>query len=324
MTRSTSSRGATAAGSAAEAVGGERARTRRDRAPRHAARPARCPRRGRGRPGARCSARATAWPTVPTPSEPDAHLLHGRVYDSARRPSCGSGRGCSYKGAPGWAGTTICQKLGIKEGRRVLVLDPPVGFVRKLDPLPERRGRDHPDRQPGRRDRGLRFLARGARGALSKAKHVLAPRGFRGWPGHARAPDSSPISTSNWCARWGSPGGLTDDKIIAVDEIWSALRFVEKERDRLPLPRGSEIAGAARSVRLDFAGSAERHGGGAAARTAPVIDLTLSNPTRGAACPSAACAAASRRPCISPHPRGLPAAREAVAAFTGSRRSGWC
>jgi len=40
----------------------------------------------------------------------------------------------------------------------------------------------------------------------------------------------------------GLAGGLTDNKIISVDEIWSALRFVEKERDRLPLPRTSEIS----------------------------------------------------------------------------------
>jgi hypothetical protein len=39
----------------------------------------------------------------------------------------------------------------------------------------------------------------------------------------------------------GIANGLTDNKIIALDEIWSALRFVEKERERLPLPRSSEI-----------------------------------------------------------------------------------
>src|SRR5437762_386603 len=40
----------------------------------------------------------------------------------------------------------------------------------------------------------------------------------------------------------GLAAGLTDNKIIAVDEIWSALRFVEKQRDRLPLPRGAEVS----------------------------------------------------------------------------------
>src|SRR5204863_22258 len=40
----------------------------------------------------------------------------------------------------------------------------------------------------------------------------------------------------------GLAAGLTDNKVIAVDEIWSALRFVEKQRDRLPLPRTAEMS----------------------------------------------------------------------------------
>src|SRR5919204_440286 len=35
--------------------------------------------------------------------------------------------------------TPISRKLGIKEGRRVLLMDPPVGFARRLDPLPDPR-----------------------------------------------------------------------------------------------------------------------------------------------------------------------------------------
>ena len=33
--------------------------------------------------------------------------------------------------------TSLTDKLGIRQGRRVLVLDPPAGFVKRLDPLPE-------------------------------------------------------------------------------------------------------------------------------------------------------------------------------------------
>ena len=75
-----------------------------------------------------------------------------------------------------------------------------------------------------------------------KAKHVLAPRGalWVAWPrkssGFFTDLDESLVRAV------GLAGGLTDNKIIAMDEIWSALRFIEKESSRLPLPRNSEIS----------------------------------------------------------------------------------
>jgi hypothetical protein len=35
---------------------------------------------------------------------------------------------------------------------------------------------------------------------------------------------------------------MTDNKIMTLDEIWAALRFVVRERDRLVLPRQAEIS----------------------------------------------------------------------------------
>ena len=40
----------------------------------------------------------------------------------------------------------------------------------------------------------------------------------------------------------GLAAGMTDDKILSLDEIWAALRFVEKDRERLPLPRSAQIS----------------------------------------------------------------------------------
>jgi len=138
--------------------------------------------------------------------------------------------------------TTLCHKLGIKEGRRVLVLDPPAGFVRKLDPLPA--GVGVTTKVVSLADVIVVFSSsRAVLGELfPKAKHVLAPRGslWVAWPrkssGFFTDLDEALVRAV------GLAGGLTDNKIIAVDEIWSALRFVEKERDRLPLPRISEIS----------------------------------------------------------------------------------
>ena len=137
---------------------------------------------------------------------------------------------------------TLCQKLGIKEDRRVLVLDPPAGFVKRLDPLPDRVGVT--TKIVSLADVIVVFSSsRAVLGELfPKAKHVLAPRGalWVAWPR-----ESSGFFTDLDEAKVRAVGlaaGLTDNKIISVDEIWSALRFVEKQRDRLPLPRGAEMS----------------------------------------------------------------------------------
>lgn len=136
----------------------------------------------------------------------------------------------------------LSQKLGIKEGRRVLLLDPPVNFARRLDPLPPNVG--VMTRIVSLSDVIVVFASsRAVLGELfPKARHVLAPRGFLwvAWPrkssGFFTDLDESQVRAV------GLAGGLTDNKIIAVDEIWSALRFIEKDRERLPLPRTPEMS----------------------------------------------------------------------------------
>ena len=136
----------------------------------------------------------------------------------------------------------LSQKLGIKEGRRVLLLDPPHNFARRLDPLPP--GVGVTTKIVSLNDIILLFASsRAVLGELfHKAKHVLAPRGalWMAWPrkssGFFTDLDESLVRAV------GLAGGLTDNKIIALDEIWSALRFIEKDSGRLPLPRSSEIS----------------------------------------------------------------------------------
>jgi hypothetical protein len=137
---------------------------------------------------------------------------------------------------------TLCQKLGIKEDLRVLVLDPPSGFVRRLDPLPARVGVT--TKIVSLADVIILFSSsRAVLGELfPKAKHVLAPRGSL-WVAWPRSSSGFFTDLDEALVRAvGLAAGLTDNKIISMDEIWSALRFVEKQRDRLPLPRGAEVS----------------------------------------------------------------------------------
>jgi aspartate/methionine/tyrosine aminotransferase len=68
-------------------------------------------------------------------------------------------------------------------------------------------------------------------------------------------------------------------------------------------------------VRLDFTQQENALARALARRTAPYVDLTLSNPTQ-AGLPAIA-VALPPAPAYEPHPRGLPVAREAVAAYHG-------
>jgi hypothetical protein len=138
--------------------------------------------------------------------------------------------------------TPVSRKLGIKEGRRVLVMDPPVGFIRRLDPLPE--GASVATKPVSQMDVVLLFSSsRAVLGELfPRAKHVLAPRGsiWVAWP--RKSSGFFTDLSQDLVRSVGLAAGMTDDKIISLDEIWAALRFVEKDRDRLPLPRSSQIS----------------------------------------------------------------------------------
>ena len=138
--------------------------------------------------------------------------------------------------------TPVARKLGIKEGRRVLVMDPPVGFVRRLDPLPQ--GASVATKPVSQMDVVLVFSSsRAVLGELfPRAKHILAPRGII-WVAWPRKSSGFFTDLSQDLVRSvGLAAGMTDDKIISLDDIWAALRFVEKDRDRLPLPRSSQIS----------------------------------------------------------------------------------
>jgi hypothetical protein len=137
--------------------------------------------------------------------------------------------------------TPLSQKLGIKEGRRVLLLDPPLGFARKLDPLPE--GVGITTRPLHLNDVIVLFSSsRAVLGELfPKAKHAMAPRAYL-WVAFPRKSSGFFTDLDESSVRAvGLAAGLTDNKIISLDEIWSALRFVLKEAERLPLPHQSQL-----------------------------------------------------------------------------------
>src|SRR5258708_8968393 len=191
------------------------------------------------------SARATACPTVPTPRRPMRTVFtRGSlpIFDTAVRTPCAttSGQPTNRGSMPGEIPLT--QKLGSKERCRLLRFDPPGGFARRLDPLPP--GVGVTTKIISLADVVVVFSSsRAVLGELfPKAKHVLAPRGAL-WVAFPRKSSGFFTDLDESLVRAvGLAAGMTDNKIIALDEIWSALRFVVKESDRLPLPHQSEIS----------------------------------------------------------------------------------
>ena len=135
----------------------------------------------------------------------------------------------------GYSGTPLPQKLGIRAGARVALLRAPEGFAATLEPLPDgvRLGTQARSGQ----DVVLFFVARRselARRFAGLAK-VLVPAGglWIAWP--KRSAGVATDLTEHVVREIGLDGGLVDNKVCAIDEVWSGLRFVYRLADR-PAP----------------------------------------------------------------------------------------
>ena len=130
----------------------------------------------------------------------------------------------------GYSGTPLPKKLGIKPGHRVGLISAPRDF--ELEDLPE-------DVHLVRRAQGsfdvMVFFTRRAADLerrLPRLKRLLVPNGglWIGWP-----KKSSGVATDldfTVVQHTGLELGLVDNKICAIDEIWSGLRFVYRLKDR--------------------------------------------------------------------------------------------
>ena len=130
----------------------------------------------------------------------------------------------------GYSGTPLPQKLGIKPGSRLRFVAAPQGFAVALGALPT----------------GVNFVSRGAadvvvfftssRAELKKRFRAVArgldPAGgvWIAWP-----KKSSGVATDldeNAVRDIGLAEGLVDNKVCAIDDTWSGLRFVVRLADR--------------------------------------------------------------------------------------------
>lgn len=134
--------------------------------------------------------------------------------------------------AAGYSGTPLPTKLGIREGSRVVVLRAPDGFDDLLSPLPDgvrvaRRlgsGADVIVAFVTRREALERDLAR-LRGGMHDAGGL-----WIAWP--KRASGVATDVTEDVVREIALAAGLVDNKVCAIDAVWSGLRVVVRVADR--------------------------------------------------------------------------------------------
>jgi hypothetical protein len=123
----------------------------------------------------------------------------------------------------GYSGTPLPKKLGIKDGYAVLFVDPPEDWDRALGPLPDVR-----IGTKGAVDVIVLFVTRRAdfEKKLPSLRKRMSPAAglWIAWP--KRASKVPTDMTEDVVRDVALPTGLVDNKVCAIDEVWSGLRLV--------------------------------------------------------------------------------------------------
>lgn len=140
----------------------------------------------------------------------------------------------------GYSGTPLPAKLGIKPGARVLFVNPPQDFEATLGPLPEEVTVLR--RPAGFIDVAVLFVDHAAelRRRFARVAAALDPAGglWIAWPKKSSGVPTD--VTFEVVQRTGLAAGLVDNKVCAIDRVWSGLRFVYRISDRPKRSRGQD------------------------------------------------------------------------------------
>jgi hypothetical protein len=133
----------------------------------------------------------------------------------------------------GYSGTPLVKKLGVKEGFRVGLVNPPKGFEKELAPLPK-----NVTITVGRLAKSLDLILlfvesqKTLKKEFPKMALKLVENGMLwiSWP--KKASGILTDLSDNSVRQIGLDAGLVDVKVCAVNDIWSGLKFVYRLKDR--------------------------------------------------------------------------------------------
>jgi hypothetical protein len=132
----------------------------------------------------------------------------------------------------GYSKRSLIDKLGIKQGHRVVILGAPPEYAAALGKLP-------PGVAPGARLQGendfLHLFTKSRKELEQKfpaLKSHLASSGslWISWPKGSSGVASD--LNENTVREVGLRNGLVDVKVCAIDDVWSGLKFVYRVKDR--------------------------------------------------------------------------------------------
>ena len=132
----------------------------------------------------------------------------------------------------GYSGTPLAKKLGIKPGHAIALPSAPEGFEALLGELPD--GVRIAARLTAPLDVIVFFTRRRAEleRRLPALRRAMDPAAglWIAWPKGSSGVETD--LTGNVTREVGLAAGLVDNKVCAIDETWSGLRFVIRLADR--------------------------------------------------------------------------------------------
>jgi hypothetical protein len=132
----------------------------------------------------------------------------------------------------GYSSTPLPKKLGIKESHRIVFLDAPSNFDEILGGLPSNVKILSAPRAPI--DLAVLFVISEEKlwAQFEKLATMLSPAGMLwiAWPKKASGVETDLNETI--VRSTGLAVGLVDNKVCAIDDTWSGLRFVIRVKDR--------------------------------------------------------------------------------------------
>jgi hypothetical protein len=132
----------------------------------------------------------------------------------------------------GYSRRSLVDKLGIKPGFCIRLVNPPQGYAALLGVLPD--GVVRLD-QPASGVDIIQFFAASRReleAEFSALARQIKPDGMLwiSWPKRAAKVETD--LDENIVREIGLAGGLVDVKVAAIDQTWSGLKFVHRLKDR--------------------------------------------------------------------------------------------
>lgn len=132
----------------------------------------------------------------------------------------------------GYSGTPLAKKLGIREGCRLFLSGAPKNYLELVAPLPE--GARVVPKVDGKTDVVHIFsterahLTKTLRASLAKLRQDGTI--WVSWP--KRSSKVPTDITEDTIREVALPMGLVDNKVCAVDDVWSGLRLVVRKENR--------------------------------------------------------------------------------------------